>query len=201
MPLRCDEVSMYLFASAPHRPRAPEPLQTPIPNAFPTPLSPLSFPRERIWADSLNKNRGEKKKNNNNKKQNKKEKKKKKKKEGKNRENKKEGEKIEKKRKKKKEEKEREKYSGHGAVGRADAALGGANVAAGQLLFLEAVDANVAVGDDVASVRQLDAGVDVLQALGLEGGQLAEEGGHVDDGAGADQVLAVWVQEARGEEI
>ena len=40
-----------------------------------------------------------------------------------------------------------------------------------------------------------------LQALRLGGGQLAEEGGDVDNGAGTDQALAVWVQEAARQEI
>lgn len=90
---------------------------------------------------------------------------------------------------------------GHGAVGWANTALGGADAVAAKLLLLEAVDLDVAVGDDVASVGDEEAVADVLEALGLEVGHLLEEGGNMDDGARADKANGLGVEEAGGEKI
>lgn len=91
--------------------------------------------------------------------------------------------------------------SSHGAVGWADTALGGADAVAAQLLLLQSVNLNVAVGDDVATVGHQEALADVLQAFGLEIGHFLEEGRDVDDGAGSDEADALLVQETRGKKV
>lgn len=90
---------------------------------------------------------------------------------------------------------------GHGAVGWANTTLGGADAVTAELLLLETVDLNVAVGDDVASVGDEETLANVLQALGLEVGHLLEEGRDVDNGAGANEAEGLGVEEAGGEEV
>lgn len=65
-------------------------------------------------------------------------------------------------------------------------AVGCANITASKLLLLEPVNADVAVGDDMASVGEKDAATDVGQALLLEVFELLEESGNVYNGSGAD---------------
>lgn len=91
--------------------------------------------------------------------------------------------------------------AGHlGAVGWADALLGGADEGAGQLALLEPVDQLVHVEDDMGAVADVDAGVGG-QALCVEGGELVEEAGHMHDAAAADEVDAGRVDEARGQDV
>lgn len=85
-----------------------------------------------------------------------------------------------------------------GAVGRSNAPSGGADLAGAQLDLLEAVDGGVQVKVDLAAVRDEDAVAHAGQALFLEALELFEEAGDVEDDAGADEVLALGVDQARG---
>lgn len=73
--------------------------------------------------------------------------------------------------------------------------LGGADVAAGQLLLLEAINADMQVRDDMATVGKEDPLRGVLQALFDKGLQLLEEGRDVNDGARTDDVQATRVDQ------
>ena len=90
---------------------------------------------------------------------------------------------------------------GGGGVAWADATFRGTNGVGAQLRLLGLVDSAVEIKVDVASVGYEDAIVDVLQALLLDGLQFREEGGHVDDDTGSDEVHAVGVHEAGGQEV
>lgn len=80
-------------------------------------------------------------------------------------------------------------------------AVGGANVATSELLLLKAVDADVAVGDDVASVGEKDAAADVGQSFLLEVFELFEESGNMNNGSGTDQVGAGRVHQTRRQKV
>lgn len=90
---------------------------------------------------------------------------------------------------------------GRGGIAGADAALRGSDGVGAQLNLLGLVDSAVEVEVDVASVGDEDALVDILQALLLDRLELREERRHVDDNARADQVEAVGIHEARGQEV
>ena len=74
--------------------------------------------------------------------------------------------------------------------------LCGANVVAGKFLLLEAINADMQVGDDVAAIREQDTLRGMLEALLNQGGKLLEEGGNVDNGARADNVQAARIHKA-----
>jgi len=86
-------------------------------------------------------------------------------------------------------------------VRRADAAAGGADLVAGQLALLEAVDAGVQLEVDLGAVADEEVLAGVGEALRLEVGEFLEEGLNVEDDARADQVGALRVDEARGQEV
>jgi hypothetical protein len=86
-------------------------------------------------------------------------------------------------------------------VGRADAAPGRANLLAGQLLLLQAVDAGVQFEVDLGAVADQEVLACVREPLRLEGGEFLEEGLDVEDNAGANQVGTLGVDEARGQEM
>lgn len=88
-----------------------------------------------------------------------------------------------------------------GAVAWANAPLCGAHGILPELDLLEAVDSGVQVEVDVTAVTDQDPGAGVLDALGLDVSQLLEEGGHVEDDAGADEVDAARRNEARGQKV
>ena len=90
---------------------------------------------------------------------------------------------------------------GLGAVAWANAPLGGAHGIVPELDLLEAVDGSVQVEVDVTTVADQDARAGVLDALGLDVSQLLEEGGQVEDDAGADEVDAAERDEARGQQV
>lgn len=60
------------------------------------------------------------------------------------------------------------------------------DLAAAETSLLQAIDDGVQVEADVGAVRNEDALAGSGQALFLEGGQLLEEAGHVEDRAGTD---------------
>ena len=74
--------------------------------------------------------------------------------------------------------------------------LGGANIVAGKFLLLEAIDADMQVGDDVAAIREQDTLRGMLEALLNQGVKLLEEGGNVNNGARADNVQAARIHKA-----
>jgi hypothetical protein len=108
--------------------------------------------------------------------------------------------------------------AGHlGAVGWADALLGGAckmsaagrllrswrvrtNEALAELYLLEAIDLLVHVEHDMRAVGDVDAALG-LEPMLLQRLELLEEARHVDDAAAADDVDAVGVDEARGQDV
>lgn len=73
-------------------------------------------------------------------------------------------------------------------VAGADTLTGGADLTATKTLLLQTIDDRVQVEADVRAVRDEDALSGALQALRLDGGQLLEETGHVEDGTGTNQV-------------
>lgn len=79
--------------------------------------------------------------------------------------------------------------------------LGGADSIAAQLNLLQAVDRRMQVEVDVAPVGHKDTLARIRDALLLHIDQLLEEGRHVEDHAGADQVDAALCYEAGGEEV
>lgn len=83
-----------------------------------------------------------------------------------------------------------------GAVTWANAPLGSAYSILPELDFLEVVDSGVQVEFDVASIADQDPGAGVLDALGLDVGQLLEEGRHVEHDAGANEVDTARCNEA-----
>jgi hypothetical protein len=91
--------------------------------------------------------------------------------------------------------------AGHlGAVGWADALLGGADEALAQLDLLQPIDLLVDIEDDMRAVRDVYAALG-LEPMLLEGLELLEEARHVDDAAAANDVDAVGVDEARGQDV
>lgn len=91
---------------------------------------------------------------------------------------------------------------GLGGVGRADTLTGGANglLGGGQLLLLETVGQLVEVENQMASRRD-EKSVSALETLVLNGLELVEERGHVDHDSGAEQVLAVGVDQTGGQHV
>lgn len=90
---------------------------------------------------------------------------------------------------------------GRRGIARTDTTFRGSDGVGAQLNLLGLVDGAVEVEVDVASVRNEDALVNVLQALLLNGLEFREECRHMDDNTGADQVEAVGVQEAGGKKV
>lgn len=82
-----------------------------------------------------------------------------------------------------------------------DAAARGADLVAGELALLQAVDAGVELEVDLGPVADEDVLARMCKTLFLEGGEFFEEGLDVEDHAGADQVGAVGVDEARWQQV
>jgi hypothetical protein len=82
-----------------------------------------------------------------------------------------------------------------------DAAARGADLVARELALLEAVDARVQLQVDLGAVADEQVLARVGQALLLERGEFLEESLDVEDDARANQVGAVRVDEARGQEV
>jgi len=81
-----------------------------------------------------------------------------------------------------------------GGVSWADSLPGGTNVQCSQFDFLETVNELVQIENEVGAVGNEDA-IGRVQALLLDGLQLGEERGDVDDGPGTDQVQALGVDQ------
>lgn len=81
-------------------------------------------------------------------------------------------------------------------VGGANALTGGTNAPTTQFTLLEAIDDLVKFEDDVGTIRDEQALLHSLQALGLEGLEFLEDGGKVDDDPGANEALASRIDEA-----
>lgn len=86
-------------------------------------------------------------------------------------------------------------------VARADTLTRGANLAATQLSLLQTVHDGVQVEADVGTVRDEDTLSSALQTLLLEGAQLLEEAGDVEDGSRADQVDTRGGDQAGGQDV
>ena len=86
------------------------------------------------------------------------------------------------------------------AVRGANALARRAQAAAAKLDFLQSVDESVQVEDDMGAVRYEDA-VGSVKAVGLQSAELLEEGRDVHHAAGADQVDASWVDQARRQDV
>jgi hypothetical protein len=82
-----------------------------------------------------------------------------------------------------------------------DAAAGRANLVACQLALLQAVDAGVQLEVDLGAVADEQVLARVREPLGLERGELLEEGLDVEDDARTNQVGALRVDEARGQQV
>lgn len=86
-------------------------------------------------------------------------------------------------------------------VRRPDAAAGRADLVVPELLLLQAVHARVQFEVDLGAVADEQVLARVGEPLLLEGGEFLEEGLDVEDDAGADQVGAFRVDEARRQEV
>lgn len=82
-----------------------------------------------------------------------------------------------------------------------NALAGSADLATAQLSLLQAIDNGVKIETDVGAIRDEDPLASVLETLFFERGELLEEAGDVDDGAGADEVDAGRGNQARGEDV
>lgn len=87
------------------------------------------------------------------------------------------------------------------AVAGSNTLTGSANLATTKTLLLKTIDDRVEVKADVRTVRDKDALGSALQALGLDGGQLLEEAGDVEDGAGTDEVDAFGGNQTGGQDV
>lgn len=87
-----------------------------------------------------------------------------------------------------------------GAVGWANALLGGADEARAQLNLLQAIDHLVQVENDMGAVADEDA-LARVEAVLLKSVELLEERGDVDDASGANEIDALGVDQAGGQDV
>lgn len=87
-----------------------------------------------------------------------------------------------------------------GAGANTNALLGGANHATAELDLLEAIDQLMDIEDDLSAVGDEYPSIGA-EALFVQGLELVEEGGDVNDAAAANDIDAARVHEAGGEDV